>query len=171
MPGASLRLREVRHDDLPRVLAIYNHYVATSTVTFDEDPMSLAAMEGKADRIRELGLPFIVAEGGGQGVIGYAYATQWRPKAAYRHTVEFSIYLAADATGHGVGRALLGELLRRSGDAGIRQVIAVIADEGAEASIALHRSFGFHEVGHLSGVGFKFDRWLGTTILQRSLGD
>lgn len=133
--------------------------------------MSLAALEGKADRIRELGLPFIVAEGDAQDVIGYAYVTQWRPKAAYRRTGECSIYLAADATGRGVGRALLGELLRRSGDAGIRQVIAVIADDGAEASIALHRSFGFQEVGHLGAVGFKFGRWLGTTLMQKSLGD
>jgi phosphinothricin acetyltransferase len=169
IPEASTHLREVRNADLPQALAIYNHYVATSTVTFDEHPLSLAAFQSKADLILERGLPFIVATDASGTVIGYAYATGWRPKAAYRHTAECSIYLADDATGQGLGRALLSELLDRTRLAGIRELIAVIADEGAEASVALHRKLGFREVGHLSRVGYKFGRWLGTIIMQKSL--
>ena len=161
--------RQVRDEDLQQVLAIYNHYVATSTVTFDEDPLTLAGLQAKAGQVADLGFPFIVAEGAAGTVLGYAYVYPWRPKAAYRHTVECTIYLAPTATGLGLGRLLLTELLERSRMASIREVIAVIADEEAEASIALHRSFGFRQVGHLSRVGFKFGRWVGTFILQKSL--
>lgn len=169
MPDETARLREVRDADLPQVLDIYNHYVATSTVTFDEQPLALAALQAKVSQIAELGFPFIVAEGAPGEVLGYAYASTWRPKAAYRHTAECSIYLAAGATGQGWGRMLLGELLERSTAAGIRELIAVIADEGAEASVALHRKLGFREVGHLNRVGYKFERWLGTILMQKSL--
>ena len=169
MTGESPRLRELRDEDLPQALAIYNHYVATSTVTFDEHPLSLAAFQSKADQVLERGLPFIVATDAPGAVLGYAYASAWRPKAAYRHTAECSIYLAAEATGRGLGHALLSELVERSRSAGIRELIAVIADEGAEASVALHRSLGFREIGHLTRVGYKFERWLGTILMQKSL--
>jgi phosphinothricin acetyltransferase len=164
-------LRQVLDEDLPEVLAIYNHYVATSTVTFDEEPLTLAGLYARAGQVAELGFPFIVAEGGDKTVLGYAYVYPWRPKAAYRRTVECTIYLAPTATGRGVGRLMLAELLERSRTAGIREVIAVIADEEADASIALHRSFGFRQVGHLDRVGYKFERRLGTFILQKSLAD
>ncbi|HEU4808253.1 MAG TPA: GNAT family N-acetyltransferase [Homoserinimonas sp.] len=174
MPGTPMTtpiLRDVRDEDLPRVLAIYNHYVATSTVTFDEEPLSLAAFRAKVDHIQERGFPFIVAEDASGEVLGYAYASSWRPKAAYRHTAECSIYLATEAIGRGLGRILLVDLLERSRVAGIREVIAVIADEGAEASVALHRTLGFREIGHLRRVGYKFERWLGTILMQKSLAD
>src|SRR5690606_11985269 len=99
----------------------------------------------------------------------YAYVTLWRPKSAYRHTAESSIYLDPAATGAGVGRDLLAELLDRSRDAGFREIIAVISDQGAEASVALHHRFGFREIGRLSEVGYKFDTWLGTILMQKSL--
>jgi L-amino acid N-acyltransferase YncA len=169
IPEQTPVIREVRDDDLPQVLAIYNHYVAASTVTFDEEPLTLADLNAKARQVAQLGFPFIVAEVAEGHVLGYAYVYLWRPKAAYRHTVECSIYLSPTATGRGFGRSLLTELLERSRIAGIREVIAVIADEGAEASIALHRSFGFREIGHLGRVGYKFERWLGTILLQKSL--
>jgi L-amino acid N-acyltransferase YncA len=162
-------LRGVQPDDFPQVLDIYNHYVATSTVTFDEQPLTLAALQAKVELIEERGLPFIVAEGAAGEVVGYAYLTPWRPRDAYRHTGECAIYLAAGATGKGVGQRLMAELLDRSLAAGIREIIAVISDQGAEASIALHHRHGFREVGHLSAVGFKFERWLGTILMQKSL--
>jgi phosphinothricin acetyltransferase len=171
MAGEQPLLRELRDEDLPRVLDIYNHYVSTSTVTFDKHPLSLAAFQTKAELIREGGHPFIVAADASGAVLGYAYASPWRPKAAYRHTAECSIYLADDATGQGLGRVLLTDLIDRSRAAGIRELIAVIADEGADASVALHRKLGFREAGHLTRVGYKFGRWLGTIIMQKSLAE
>ena len=102
-------------------------------------------------------------------VCGYAYASPWRPKPAYRHTVEDSVYLAPDRTGQGLGRALLGPLLTGCADAGVRQVVAVIADDGSDASVALHRSFGFAHVGRLTAVGHKHGAWIDTVLMQRDL--
>ena len=102
-------------------------------------------------------------------MLGYAYAAPWRQKAAYRHTAESTIYLGPAATGKGLGRALLLDLIERSQAVGIRELIAVIADQGAEGSIALHEALGYVEIGRLGRVGFKFDRWLGTILFQKSL--
>jgi phosphinothricin acetyltransferase len=107
--------------------------------------------------------------GGGGSTTGYAYAAPWRPKPAYRHTVEDSVYLAPDRTGRGLGRRLLDALLTRCAQAGVRQVVAVIADTGDGASVALHRSFGFADVGRLTGVGRKHGRWVDTVLMQCDL--
>ena len=155
--------------DLPHVREIYNHYVMNSTVTFDEAPMTLAELRKKFAKITEKRMPFIVAENPSGQLLGYAYVYPWKEKAAYRFTVENSIYLGPAATGKGLGRVLLSELIDRSKDAGIKQIIAVIADKGADASIAMHKKFGFKEIGHMGRVGFKFDRWLGTVLMQKSL--
>lgn len=168
-PAFEFTLRDARLDDLPQVLAIYNHYVANSTVTFDEHPMTLSAIRDKFSLVQKLGLPFLVAESPRSQILGYAYAHPWRTKAAYRFTVENSIYLGPAASGKGLGRALMAELIDGCRRAGIREIVAVIADEGAEASIALHSSFGFTEIGRLGRVGYKFDRWLGTILMQKSL--
>ena len=135
--------------DLERVADIFAHYVWNTTVTFEETPPTVA------DWRRRLG----------------ELAGPWRRKPAYRHTVEDSVYLAAGRTGQGLGRALLGPLLARCGQAGARQVVAVIADAGAdsEASIALHRSFGFAHAGRLARVGHKHGRWIDTVLMQRDL--
>lgn len=162
-------LRTARSEDLPQVLAIYNHYVANSTVTFDEQPMSLADLESKFAQLQRLGFPFIVAEDPAQQLLGYAYVAPWKAKAAYRFTVELSIYLDPAAAGKGVGTAIMAELIERCRQAGIKELVAVIADHGAEASVRLHRAFGFEEVGRLGGVGYKFERWLGTILMQKSL--
>jgi L-amino acid N-acyltransferase YncA len=156
--------------DLERVADIFAHYVWNTAATFEETPPTVAGWRRRLDDLAGLGLPFLVARTGGQ-VAGYAYASPWRPKPAYRHTVEDSVYLAPDRTGQGLGRALLGELLTRCGQAGARQVVAVIADAGAdsEASIALHRSFGFAHAGRLTGVGHKHGRWIDTVLMQRDL--
>ncbi len=165
----SFTIRDVRPEDLPDVREIYNHYVRNSTVTFDEKPMTLTALRRKYQKVQEKKLPFIVAVNPLGQVLGYAYVFPWKEKAAYRHTVENMIYLGPAATGKGLGRALLGELIERSRAAGLKEMIAVIADKGAEASIALHTSFGFKQTGHMGRVGFKFDRWLGTVFMQKSL--
>lgn len=162
-------IREARETDLPSVREIYNYYVTNSSVTFDEKTWTLKQWREKFAHLTKLGLPFIVAESPSGQVLGYALLAQWRPKSAYRFTTENSIYLGPSAGGKGIGRALLGELIARGEAVGIRQILAVISDKGAEASIALHEKFGFVEVGRMGRVGFKFGRWLGTVILQKEL--
>ncbi|TYL54532.1 N-acetyltransferase [Agromyces mariniharenae] len=162
-------IRAARPADMPAVREIYNYYVANSTVTFDEDAMTLREWKAKFAYLERLGMPFIVAESPSGQLLGYALVAPWKQKRAYRYTVENSIYLGPAAAGKGLGRALLGELITRSKAAGLKEMIAVIADQGADASIALHEKFGFTEIGRMGRVGFKFDRWLGTVLLQKSL--
>ena len=162
-------LRDATLTDIPDMREIYNHYVANSTVTFDEDALTLAEMRRKFAHVTQLGYPWLVAVSPSGNVLGYAYVTPWKPKAAYRFTVENSIYLGPASTGKGLGGVLMGELLARAKAAGVKEVVAVIADKGADASIRLHTAFGFKEIGHMGRVGFKFGRWLGTVLMQRSL--
>jgi L-amino acid N-acyltransferase YncA len=162
-------IRDARLEDMPDVREIYNHYVANSTVTFDEVPQGLRETRSKFQHLTKLGMPFLVAESPSQQILGYAYVYPWKEKAAYRFTVENSIYLRAASTGKGLGKVLMGELITASKAAGLKEIIAVIADRGAEASIAMHREFGFKEIGRMGKVGFKFDRWLGTVLMQKSL--
>lgn len=168
-PEFAFEIRDALVRDIPDMRAIYNHYVANSTVTFDEDPTTLAEMRTKFAQCRELGYPWLVAVSPSGQVLGYANVSPWKAKAAYRFTVENSIYLGAAATGKGIGTALMTELLDRAKTAGIKEVIAVIADKGADASIAMHERFGFREIGRMGKVGFKFGRWLGTVLMQKSL--
>jgi L-amino acid N-acyltransferase YncA len=169
LPSFSFSLRDATAKDLPDIREIYNHYVANSTVTFDEDAMTLKEWRSKFAWLSKLGFPFLVAVSPGGQVLGFAYVAPWKEKAAYRRTVENSIYLGPAATGKGLGKALMAELLVRAKQAGIKEVLAIIADQGAEASMRMHLSFGFKEVGRLGRVGFKFNRWLGTVMLQKSL--
>jgi len=162
-------LRSVQAADLPYIREIYNYYVANSTVTFDEDAMTLSEWRDKFYYLSRLGMPFIVAESPSGQILGYALVSPWKQKKAYRFTVENSIYLGAASTGKGLGRVLMQELIDRSKAAGLKEIIAVIADQGADASIKLHQDFGFEEIGRMGKVGFKFERWLGTVLLQKSL--
>jgi phosphinothricin acetyltransferase len=162
-------IRDAVAADLPYVREIYNHYVANSTVTFDEDAMTLREWRSKFAYLTKLGMPFIVAASPNGQILGYALVSPWKQKKAYRFTVENSIYLGAASTGKGLGPVLMGELIARSKAAGLKEMIAVIADKGAEASIKMHEDFGFTEIGRMGRVGFKFDRWLGTILLQKSL--
>ena len=162
-------IRDAGLPDLPAVREIYNYYVANSMVTFDEDAMTLREWKSKFAYLQKLGMPFLVAESPSGQILGYALVAPWKQKRAYRYTVENSIYLGPAAAGKGLGRALMAELIARSKAAGLKEMIAVIADQGAEASIALHEKFGFVEIGRMGRVGYKFDRWLGTVLLQKSL--
>jgi phosphinothricin acetyltransferase len=161
-------IRPITPDDVKEITNIFAHYVTTSVATFEETPPTERDWQRKADGVAAAGLPFLVVEAGGQ-VAGFAYASPWRPKPAYRHTVEDTIYLAPDQTGQGLGKALLGALLARCADAGVRQVIAVIADTGNDASAALHLRHGFTGTGRLTAVGHKHDRWIDTLLFQRDL--
>ncbi len=162
-------LRDARPQDLPDIREIYNHYVANSTVTFDEDAMTLKEWKDKFAYLHKLGMPFVVAESSTGQILGYALVTPWKQKRAYRFTVENSIYLGAASTGKGLGPVLMQELIDRSKAAGLKEMIAVIADKGAEASIKMHENFGFTEIGRMGRVGYKFERWLGTVLMQKSL--
>jgi phosphinothricin acetyltransferase len=162
-------IRDATPEDLPHVREIYNYYVTNSTVTFDEDRMTLREWRSKFAHLRKLNMPFIVAESASGQILGYALVTPWKEKAAYRFTVENSIYLGAASTGKGLGTALMSALIEKSKQAGLKEMIAVIADKGAEASIAMHNRFGFKEIGRMGRVGYKFDRWLGTVLLQKNL--
>jgi L-amino acid N-acyltransferase YncA len=155
--------------DLPHIREIYNHYVMNSTVTFDETAMTLAALRRKFAAVEKLGYPFIVAESPSGQILGYAYVYPWKEKSAFRFTVENSIYLGPASTGKGLGKVLLGELITRSKAAGVKEIIAIIADKGADGSIKIHKDYGFKDVGHMGKVGFKFGRWLGTYMMQKSL--
>lgn len=165
----SYTLRPATQRDLPDIREIYNHYVANTVVTFDEEPSTLAYWREKFEYLEKLQFPVIVAVAESGQILGYALVSPWKEKAAYRHTVELSIYLGPAATGKGLGSVLLSALIDASRDRGIKEMIAVIADGGAEASIALHQRHGFEEVGRLGKVGFKFERWIGTVLMQKSL--
>ena len=166
---SGLTFREIESADLATVLGIYNHYVETSTVTFDLEPWVEAEMEHKIAHIRELGFPFIVAEAAGE-LVGYGYLSTWREKCAYETTAENTLYLKPEVRGKGYGGQLLDELLRLGKAAGVREVIAVIADtKDAVPSVKLHEKHGFKTVGAMPGVGNKFDSWIGVVMMQRSL--
>lgn len=172
-PSAPTTARAVvRHataQDLPDVAAILAPYVTGTAVTFDEVPPGPEAWTARLADLRERGLPFLVAEID-DVVVGYAYASPWRPKAAYRHTVETTIYLSPAAQGRGVGTRLLSALLDACSLAEVREVIAVVADDPAAAgSLPLHRRLGFEVVGVLRDVGVKHGRGVSTMLLQRSL--
>lgn len=161
-------IRPVEPADLAAVAAIYAHYVRETVITFDETPPTEADWRAKAADLAARGLPFLVAEIDGD-ITGYAYVGPYRPKPAYRHTGEDSIYLAPDRTGLGLGGELLAALLAACRNTELRQLVAVIADNGSDASAALHRRFGFEPAGRLRDVGFKHGRWIDTTLMQLRL--
>ncbi len=166
--GKKPLLRPLELKDVEQVSAIYAYYVASGVATFDEIAPDAGAWSGKAGSIVARGFPFLVAELGGE-VAGFGYATLWRSRPAYRHTVEDTIYVAPDRLRQGLGRMLLDGVIEGCRDAGVEQVIAVIAETGDPASEALHKSAGFSEVGRLSRVGFKHGQWIDTLLMQLSL--
>jgi L-amino acid N-acyltransferase YncA len=160
-------IRDARENDAESIGAIYAHHVLNGTASYDVEAPSTAMTRDKIRWIGEAGWPFLVAEVDGE-VAGYAYATQFRDRPAYRYTAEDSIYVHPGYLRRGVGRTLLGALLERSARYGFRSIIAVVG--GAEpASIALHKGCGFKEVGRLSRAGFKFGRWLDNVYMQIEL--
>jgi phosphinothricin acetyltransferase len=165
----SVTIRSATTGDCAEICEIYNFYIESSVITFDEKLMEPLSWEEKFQQLQGLNLPFIVATSESGQVLGFAYLAPWRHKSAYRRTVENTIYLKPSAIGQGFGPRLLSELLRLGKDAGIKEVVAVISDSEAETSIKMHKKFGFKKVGELPRVGFKFNRWLGVILLQKSL--
>lgn len=162
-------IRASRPEDIPAITEIYSVHVRHGLGSFELIPPSTADMSQRREAVLASGLPYLVAELDGR-VAGYAYAGPYRPRPAYRYTVENSVYVADWAQRRGVGRALLNALIPACEAAGKRQMIAVIGDSGNHASIELHRAAGFQHVGLLKTVGFKHDRWLDVVIMQRELG-
>ena len=140
-----------------------------TVVTFDEDTMTLREWRAKFAYLTKLKLPFLVAVSPSGQVLGYALCSPWQSKRSYRYTVESSIFLRPAATGKGLGDALLAALVDAAKQNGIRQLLAVIADKGAEGSLHLHAKQGFKEIGRMGKVGHKFDRWLGTVLMQKTV--
>jgi L-amino acid N-acyltransferase YncA len=160
-------VRPATVDDLPAVADIYAHYVATSVATFELEAPDADEWRRRHAAIAEARLPFIVIERDG-AVAGYAYCAPWNTRPAYRATAEDSVYVAPAAVRTGCGAELLAALLDMSAAVGVREVVAVIADGGDPGSVALHRTFGFRDVGRLERVGYKHDRWIDTVLMQWS---
>ena len=168
-PVTETVIRAATESDMAQISEIYNYYVVNSVVTFDIEKTTKDYWVEKLEYLQGLELPFIVAESSSGNILGFAYVAPWRQKAAYRRTVEDTIYLRPAAIGKRLGTKLLTELIELSKKAGVKEIVAVISDKGADTSIALHESFGFKTQGHLGKVGFKFNRWLGTVLMQKSL--
>ena len=150
------------------ITLIYAHHVNHGTGTFETEAPDSSEITRRWSEVTARGLPWLVAEDAGE-IAGYAYAAPYRPRLAYRHTVEDSIYVRADRLGTGLGKLLMPALITATQACGMHQMIAVIGDSGNHASINLHRRFGFQDAGLLKDVGFKFGRWLDTVFMQRSL--
>jgi phosphinothricin acetyltransferase len=168
-PRHPIVVRAASEADMAAVRDIYAHYVLHSLATFEETPPTLEDMLTRRLASVDLGLPYLVAETGGE-ILGFAYAAAYRQRPAYRFTIEDSVYVVDGLAGRGIGSALLGELIACCEQGSWRQMVAVVGDSANSGSIALHRRFGFELVGTLRSVGFKHGRWVDTPILQRALG-
>lgn len=164
-------LRPAEAADLPAIREIYAQHVLTGYASFEEVPPDVAEITRRWQAIKDAALPYIVAQRPDGGIAGYAYAAPYRPRSAYRFTVEDSIYLASDALGRGIGRALLAQLVEDTTRRGMRQMIAVIGDSANQASVRLHHALGFEMTGTFRSVGLKFGRWVDSVLMQRSLGE
>jgi phosphinothricin acetyltransferase len=164
-----VQVRPAKPDDIEAIQAIYAHHVLKGLASFEEEAPSAAELRRRYEALVAGRLPYLVAEFGGI-VAGYAYCSLYRTRSAYRYSLEDSVYVRPDAQGRGIGKTLLGELIRRSEALGYRQMIAVIGDSANAASIGLHASEGFLRAGTLRSVGFKFGRWVDSVIMQRPLG-
>lgn len=163
-------IRDSTEADLPAITAIYGHAVRNGVASFELEAPDITEMSRRRAAVLAGGYPHLVAEQAGV-VAGYTYASTYRPRPAYRFSVENSVYVAADQHGRGVGRALLGALIARCEAAGFRLMVAVIGDSANAASIGLHSAFGFTRAGVLPNVGWKHERWLDSVFMTRPLGE
>ncbi len=168
-PAAATTVRDATGEDIAQIAAIYRPYVETSKASFETVPPDLGEMARRHADVVARGLPWLVAELDGR-IAGYAYAAPYRVRAAYRFTVEDSVYIAPWALGRGCGRALLEALVERCARAGYRAMVAVIGDSANAASIALHKSCGFVPAGTLPSVGWKLGAWVDSVLMLRPLG-
>jgi L-amino acid N-acyltransferase YncA len=167
VPVMTVPLRPALQDDAPAICAIYNPYVATTTITFEEEAVANADMAQRIADVGASGLPWLVAEVGGK-IVGYAYATKWRVRPAYRYSSESTVYVDPAYVGQGIGRALYAVLLDDLRRRGLHVVIGGIAQPNA-GSVALHEALGFRKVAHFAEVGMKFGRWIDVGYWQLNL--
>jgi phosphinothricin acetyltransferase len=163
-------VRNAMPQDMAAVQLIYAQHVLHGTATFEEVPPTVEEMLSRRTTVLELGLPYLVAEINGN-IAGYCYASSYRPRIAYRYTIEDSVYLAPQFYGRGVGKALLSALIERCEAGPWRQMIAVIAGNQNVASISLHRNLGFKHAGTQPATGYKFNQWIDVVFMQRHLGE
>ena len=162
-------LRPASPQDAPTIQSIYAHHVLHGLATFEEEPPSTEEMRQRLLAVTAGGLPYLVVEDAG-AVLGYGYCAPYRLRSAYRYALEDSIYVRDGHQRKGIGRAILAELIARCAQLNYRQLIAVIGDSAQAASIGLHASLGFVRAGALRSVGYKFNRWVDTVLMQRPLG-
>jgi len=167
---SAVRVRAGGKDDLPAIQAIYAHHVRHGLASFEETPPDLAEMRRRRDALLAGGYPYLVAERAG-AIAGYAHLGPYRPRPAYRYSVEGTVYVAPDQVRRGIGRALLAALIEQGTARGYRRLIAVIGDSANQPSIGLHEALGFERAGLLPAVGFKHGRWVDSVLMQRALGE
>lgn len=160
-----IRVRPVTAQDSEAIATIYNHYVTETIVTFEEEPVTPVEIARRIEEVTATPLPWLVAERGG-AIVGYAYATKWRPRRAYRYSAEVTVYTAPELGGQGIGSLLYQRLLPALRERGVHAAMGGIALPNA-ASIGLHEKFGFKKVAHFEEAGFKFNRWIDVGYWQR----
>jgi len=165
----TVAIRPALDADIPAVARIYAHAVEHGTASFELTAPNEAEMSRRFNELTAQGFPYLVAVVD-ETVVGYAYAAPYRARPAYRFTVENSVYVAHDTYRRGVGKALLGALIEACTKKGFRLMVAVIGDSNQAASIGLHEAAGFKHAGVFENIGYKFDRWLDTVLMQRALG-
>ncbi|MBL4691737.1 MAG: N-acetyltransferase [Magnetovibrio sp.] len=168
--SADISMRDFQPKDAAAIQKIYAHYVANSVASFEETAPDVDEILNRHQSILDFGAAYIVAELDGD-ICGFAYASKFRPRSAYRHTVEDSIYVDPNVTGRGVGTQLLESLIERCTQLGFRQMVAVIGGTGNEASVNLHKRLGFEQQAVLKSIGFKFDAWADIVLMQLPLGE
>ena len=167
----AFQLRDAVNDDMHEISRIYAHYVQTSFYTFEEVPPEVTEMRERLHKLQEAKFPWRVAAGSDGEILGYAYAGPYRPRSAYRYTIEHSIYVAPERVNRGIGVTIMRDLIRECTALGYRQMLAVIGDSTNEPSLRLHARLGFRTIGHQLAVGFKFGRWVDVVQMQLALGD
>ena len=162
-------IRPSQDADIPAITAIYAHHVLHSTGTFETEAPGIQDMTNRRADVLGKGLPYLVAEGNGQ-IVGFAYGNWFKPRPAYRYSVEDSVYLAPDQHSKGLGRALLAELMARCEAVGIRKMMAIVGDSANAGSVGVHLALGFEQVGKIEACGWKFGAWRDIVIMQKTLG-
>lgn len=166
----TILIRDSRPEDVPAIHAIYSHWVLHGLASWEYEPPPVEDIARRRAAVLAAGYPHMVAEGDG-GVVGYTYASAYRPRPGYRFCVENSVYVAPGLHRGGVGRRMLQDLIARCEALGFRQMIAIIGDSGNAASIGLHRACGFADAGLLPAIGWKFGRWVDSVLMIRPLGE
>jgi phosphinothricin acetyltransferase len=164
---SDIQVRPAAATDADPIAAIYNHYITQTAVTFEEEPIPAADIARRIAEVQAASLPWLVAERN-EAIAGWAYATKWRPRRAYRFSAEVTVYVAPEQGGRGIGSLLYARLLPELRERGVHAAMGGIALPN-DASIALHEKFGFRKVAHFEQAGFKFDRWIDVGYWQRIL--